>query len=294
MAHGKIRKAVILAAGYGTRFLPATKAMPKEMLPIVDKPAIQYVVEEAVAAGIEDIIIVTGWHKRAIEDHFDYPYELEHRLLQSGKQDAFELMRKISDMANFIYVRQKETLGDGHAVLSAAHLVNGEPFLVMAADEVYDNPILPAKQLIDAFAEVQEPVVGVFEVDKSRISRYGVIDGKPIGNDMYQVTSMVEKPPADQAPSNLAVLLKYIVTPPLLDSLRQTKVPAGGEIRLIDGAIHYLANSNGKVFAKKIAGTFYDVGSKLGFLKATVNFGLKHEELSEDFRAYLKEKNKEL
>ncbi|MBI4039394.1 UTP--glucose-1-phosphate uridylyltransferase [Candidatus Daviesbacteria bacterium] len=289
----RIRKAVILAAGYGTRFLPATKAMPKEMLPIVDKPAIQYVVEEAVAAGCGDIIIVTGWHKRAIEDHFDYPYELEHRLLQSGKKGEFELMRKISDMANFIYVRQKETLGDGHAVLSAAHLVAGEPFLVLAADELFDNPVLPAQQLVETFNKFKEPVVGVFQVDKQNISRYGVVDGKPIGDRMYSVSSMVEKPPADQAPSNLAVLLKYIVTPKMMDSLKKAKPSIGGEIRLIDGAIDYLL-SGGRIYAREVEGTFYDIGSKLGFLKATINFGLKHEELADDFRRYLKEKSTEL
>lgn len=282
----KVTKAIILAAGFGTRFLPATKAQPKEMLPIVDKPVIQYIVEDAVASGITDIIIITGWHKRSVEDHFDRHFELEAKLEQAGKTYELAMIREISEKANFIYVRQNEQLGDGHAVLRAAHLVKDVPFVVTAADDLLDEKVPSIKQLVDLYNEHQTPVVAVHKVPKERISKYGVIEGEQAGDQVYKVKGMVEKPKPEEAPSDLAVILRYVVTPKMLDQLSKITTEPGQELRLIDGAIKLLENG-GSIYAKEFSGNWYDIGSKLGFLKATVAYGLKHEELNAEFRDYL-------
>lgn len=284
---GKVTRAVILAAGFGTRFLPATKAQPKEMLPIVDKPVIQYIVEDAVASGITDIIIITGWHKRGVEDHFDRHFELEAKLAQAGKEKELSMIRELSEKANFIYVRQNEQLGDGHAVLRAAHLLRGVPFVVTAADDLLDESVPSIKQLIDLYYQYKAPTVAVHKVERERISKYGVISGESIGNEVYKVKQMVEKPLPEEAPSDLAVILRYVVTPEMLDELAQLQPQPSKELRLIDAAIAHLQNGN-PVYAKEFMGQWYDIGSKLGFLKATVAYGLKHQELNQEFKAYLK------
>lgn len=282
-----ITRAVILAAGFGTRFLPATKAQPKEMLPIVDKPVIQYIVEDAVASGITDIIIITGWHKRGVEDHFDRHFELEAKLAAAGKEHELQMIREISEKANFIYVRQNEQLGDGHAVLRASHLLKGTPFVVTAADDLLDESVPSIKQLIDLYNEQKAATVAVHKVPRERISKYGVIAGEKIHDHVYKVEKMVEKPRPEEAPSDLAVILRYVVTTEMLDELQQLTPQPGEELRLIDGAIRLLAKG-GSVYAKEFTGEWYDIGSKHGFLRATVAYGLKHKELNDEFRAYLK------
>lgn len=284
-----ITKAVILAAGFGTRMLPATKAEPKEMLPIVDKPIIQYIVEDAVAAGITEIIIVTGWHKRAVEDHFDRHFELEAKLAEGGKEKELAMIRQISSMASFAFVRQDEQLGDGHAVLKAAHLIEDEPFVVTAADDLLDETVPSIKQLVDAYNEHHAPFVAAHRVPKEKISRYGCMAGEELGNGVYKVTGLVEKPKPEEAPSDLAVILRYVVTPAMFAELQALPMPEKGkELRVIDAGIEIL-KKGGDFYAKEFTGEWYDIGSKLGFLKATVNYGLKHEEVNEDFRAYLKQ-----
>ncbi len=286
--NSSVTKAIILAAGFGTRFLPATKAQPKEMLPIVDKPVIQYIVEDAVASGIKDIIIITGWHKRSVEDHFDRHFELEAKLKEAGKEKELQMIREISEMANFIFVRQNEQLGDGHAVWKAAHLVKGEPFVVTAADDIIDEKTPSIKQLIDLYNEKHAPVVAVHKVPKAKISRYGVVDADKIADQTYEVKGMVEKPSVEEAPSDLAVVLRYVVTPEMLDELVNLPVQPGKELRVIDAARAVL-NKGGQVFAHEFLGDWYDIGSKLGFLKASVAFGLRHEEINADFKEYLKD-----
>lgn len=288
-----VTKAVILAAGFGTRFLPQTKAQPKEMLPIVDKPIIQHLVEDAVSAGITDIIIITGWHKRAVEDHFDRHFELEARLEEGGKEKELKMIRDVTEMANFVYVRQNEQLGDGHAVQRAAHLLAGEPFVVTAADDLLDEEVPSIKQLVDTYNKYQTPIVAVHQVPRERISRYGVISGDDLGDGNYNVTGMVEKPKVEEAPSDLAVVLRYVVTPEMLEELTKLKPEKGSELRVIDGAIAVLRNG-GKVTGHSFAGEWYDFGSKIGFLKATVAYGLRHSEVKDDFKIFLKEFTKTL
>lgn len=286
----KIRKAVIPAAGFGTRFLPATKAMPKEMLPIVDKPIIQYVVEEAVASGIEDIIIVTGWHKRSIEDHFDYPFELEKRLLDAGKEKQAEEVRRIANMANFIYVRQKGPYGNGTPVLNARHVVGDEPFAVLWGDEfIYSDPPR-LKQMIDVYEKTGAPNISAVRVPPDAVSKYGIADAEPetdAGENVFRIKRIVEKPKVGEAPGNLAAHGAYILPSRIFDILAATPCGKDGELWLSD-AISRLA-SDSPVHAVEIKDSkYYDTGNKLEYLKTVVEFGLKHEELRHQFAAFLR------
>jgi len=284
----RIRKAVFPAAGLGTRFLPATKAQPKEMLPLVDKPIIQYVIEEAVAAGLTNIIIVTGRGKNAIEDHFDVSYELEKLLEERGKTELLEQVRAISNMINVSYVRQGETLGLGHAVLMAKALIGDEPFAVMLGDDIIDNPVPCMKQMVEVFERHSGPVIAVHQVPRSEISAYGVIDGVPEGESgrVYRIRDMVEKPRAEDAPSDLAIIGRYILTPDIFPTLETTPRDAGGEIQLTNG-LRALARERA-VYGYRFEGVRHDAGNKLGFLKATVEFALKRPDLGAAFREYLK------
>jgi len=282
----RIRKAVLPAAGLGTRFLPATKAQPKEMLPLVDKPLIQYVVEEAVAAGIENIIIVTGRGKSAIEDHFDVSYELERFLDERGKPDELAIVRAISELIHVSYVRQKEALGLGHAVSVAEQLVGDEPFAVMLGDDLIEAEIPCIRQMITVFEEVHSPVLAVQRVPADEIASYGVIAAEKMGDRLYRVTDMVEKPPAGQAPSDLAIIGRYILTPGIFAHLARTEKDAKGEIQLTNGLRSLL--SEGPVYGLEFRGRRHDCGNKLGFLKATVEFALKRPDLGEAFGRYLR------
>ena len=284
----KIRKAVFPAAGLGTRFLPATKAQPKEMLPLVDKPIIQYVIEEAVASGLTSIIIVTGRGKNAIEDHFDVSYELEKLLEERGKTDLLDQVRAISSMINVSYVRQGEQLGLGHAVLQARDLVGDEPFAVMLGDDIIDAPVPCMKQMMNVFESYGGPVVAVQQVPRAEISAYGVIDGAPEGDTgrLYRVRDMVEKPRAEEAPSNLAIIGRYLLTPDIFDEIERTERGKGGEIQLTNG-IRALRRHR-RVYGYRFDGVRHDAGNKLGFLKATVEFALKRDDLGGPFREYLK------
>lgn len=276
------------AAGLGTRFLPATKAQPKEMLPLVDKPIIQYVIEEAVAAGITTIIIVTGRGKNAIEDHFDVSYELEKLLQERGKTELLEQVRAISNLINVSYVRQGETLGLGHAVLMARDLVGDEPFAVMLGDDIIDSPVPCMKQMIDVFEQHDGPVVAVHQLPRNEISAYGVIAGQlEAGSErVYRVTDMVEKPAPDKAPSDLAIIGRYILTPDVFDAIEQTPRDAGGEIQLTNGLRALLKQR--PLYGYRFEGVRHDAGNKLGFLKATVEFALKRDDLGGPFREYLR------
>ena len=288
----KVRKAVFPAAGLGTRFLPATKAQPKEMLPLVDKPIIQYGVEEAVAAGCDQIIIVTGRGKPAIEDHFDVSYELEKMLEERGKTDLLKIVRQISDLIHIAYVRQKEALGLGHAVLTARELVGDEPFAVLLADDVIDAEVPCLKQLMDVFDKTQCSVLATQVVEGPGISAYGVLEGKPVpgsNGKLYEVVSLVEKPRPEEAPSNLAVIGRYILTPTVFETLSDIKAGAGGELQLTDGLKQLLKKE--KIYGYVFEGKRHDTGDKLGFLKATVEFALKRPDLGGPLRQYLKSLN---
>jgi len=286
----KVRKAVFPAAGLGTRFLPATKAQPKEMLPLVDKPSIQYGVEEALAAGCDQIIIVTGRGKSAIEDHFDQSYELEKLLEAKGKTDLLRIVRDISDMIHLAYVRQKEALGLGHAVLMARELVGHEPFAVLLADDVVDARVPCLKQMMEVFKETQCSVIATERVEGKAISSYGVLDVKPVesrfGDRVFEIQNMVEKPKPEEAPSNLAIIGRYILTPAVFDMLVDTQAGTGGELQLTDGMRALLKEE--KMYAYVFEGRRHDTGDKLGFLKATVEFALQRPDLGADFRNYLK------
>jgi UTP--glucose-1-phosphate uridylyltransferase len=281
----KVRKAVFPAAGLGTRFLPATKAQPKEMLPLVDKPLIQYGIEEALSAGIDNIIIITGRGKNAIEDHFDVSYELEKILEQRGETELLETVRKISDMINVAYVRQKESLGIGHALLTARELIGHEPFACFLGDDIIDSDVPCVKQLLDIFYEKEHPVVAIEEVSASDVSSYGIISGKEVGPNLYEIHDMIEKPSREQAPSNLAIIGRYVLTPDLFDALLQVTPDAKSEIQLTNG-LKILLKSR-PIYGYKFKGKRYDAGNKLGFLKATVEFALKRKDLGEKFRQYL-------
>ena len=288
----KVRKAVFPAAGLGTRFLPATKAQPKEMLPLVDKPIIQYGVEEAVAAGCDQIIIVTGRGKSAIEDLFDVSYELEKMLEERGKTDLLKIVRQISDLIHIAYVRQKEALGLGHAVLTARELVGDEPFAVLLADDVIDAEVPCLKQLMDVFDKTQCSVLATQVVEGPGISAYGVLEGKPVpgsNGKLYEVVSLVEKPRPEEAPSNLAVIGRYILTPSVFETLSDIKAGAGGELQLTDGLKQLLKKE--KIYGYVFDGKRHDTGDKLGFLKATVEFALKRPDLGGPLRQYLKSLN---
>ncbi len=285
-----VRKAVFPAAGLGTRFLPATKAQPKEMLPLVDKPIIQYGVEEAMAAGCDQIIIITGRGKSAIEDHFDVSYELEKMLEEKGKHDLLKIVRQISDMMYVSYVRQKEALGLGHAMLTARELVGHEPFAALLADDVIDAKVPVLKQLMDVFNEKHMSVIAIQPVDGPAISSYGVIKGKEVagsGGKLFEVLDLVEKPALADAPSNLAVIGRYVLTPTVFETLSDIKPGAGGELQLTDGLRALLKRE--KLYGCVYEGRRHDTGDKLGFLKATVEFALKRDDLGGPFREYLKD-----
>lgn len=280
----KIRKAVIPAAGFGTRFLPATKSMPKEMLPIIDKPAIHYAVEEAVKAGAEEIIFITGRGKRAIEDYFDHSYELEDMLRKKGKKELLAEVEQISDMAEIIYIRQKEPLGLGHAVLRAKDLVGNEPFMVILPDVLMEDGGDFTKQMVDKCAETGKSVIGVQAVDWDRVGLYGIVAKEGNGN-VFDIKGVVEKPTRGEAPSNLSIYGRYVLTPDIFEYLENTKPSVGGEIQLTD-ALEDQIRANG---AKGMiyGGHYFDTGDKLGFLQATVHMALEHEKLGDDFRRYL-------
>ena len=290
----KIRKAIIPAAGLGTRFLPATKAQPKEMLPIVDKPSIQYIIEEAVEAGIEDILIITGRSKRAIEDHFDYSPELERELEKKGKLDVLENLRKISDMVNIQYIRQKAPRGLGHAVYCAHSFINDEPFAVLLGDDVAVCKQPAIGQLMDVYDAYHASVLGVSTVPEELVSSYGIVapdpDFKSDMKGLSKVCGLVEKPPLDKAPSRTAIFGRYIITPGIFEVLARTKPGAGGEIQLTDALKELMQTED--MYALDFEGKRYDIGSKIGFLKATVDFALQRDDLKEPFMEFLKEKVK--
>jgi len=282
----KIRKAVFPAAGLGTRFLPATKASPKEMLPLVDKPLIQYAVEEAVASGIESLLIITGRDKTAIENHFDISFELEHVLREKNKTEMFEQVRAISDIARISYTRQKQALGLGHAIYQAKDFVGNEPFAALLADDVVDAEIPALKQMIDVFEKYDAPVIATMQVEGEAISRFGVIDAEEVEPNVFKIKDMVEKPAFADAPSDLAIIGRYIFTPDIFDAIEKTEPGAGGEIQITD-AMRALLKSR-PFYAVKLDGVRHDAGDKLGFLIATVEFALKREDLGPAFLKYLR------
>lgn len=280
-----VRKAIIPAAGLGTRFLPATKAQPKEMLPIVDKPTLQYIIEEAIESGIDEILIITGRNKKSIEDHFDKSVELELELEAKGKYKLLDEVRNISDMVNIHYIRQKEPRGLGHAIYCAKSFIGNEPFAVLLGDDIVysDKPCL--KQMLDAYENFPSTILGVQEVAPQDVDKYGIVEGKKIESRMYKVNGLVEKPSLEEAPSNVAVLGRYIISPTIFDILENTPPGKGGEIQLTD-ALKVLAEQE-DVYAYNFKGRRYDVGDKQGFLQATVEFALRREDLREDFLKYL-------
>ncbi|KGX86376.1 UTP--glucose-1-phosphate uridylyltransferase GalU [Pontibacillus litoralis] len=287
----KVRKAIIPAAGLGTRFLPATKAQPKEMLPIVDKPTIQYIVEEAVASGIEDIIIVSGRGKRAIEDHFDKSYELEEKLYEKGKLDKLQEIQGIANLANIHYIRQKEQNGLGHAIACAKSFIGDEPFAILLGDDIVqsDKPCL--KQLMEVYEQTDASVVGVQPVTEEQVSSYGVVtptDGADLSEDRIDIVDLVEKPKKEEAPSNLAIMGRYVLTPEIFDMLETLPPGSGGEIQLTDAI--KLLNQEQKVTAYNFTGTRYDIGNKVGFIEATIDFALEREEMKEEVAKLLKAK----
>ncbi len=281
----KVKKAVIPVAGLGTRFLPATKASPKEMLPIVDKPMIQYIVEEAKESGMEQVILVTGRGKQAIENHFDTSSELERILEQKGEEKLLQEIQKVSNLVSFCYVRQKEALGLGHAVLCAKEVVGNEPFAVLLGDMIIDSETPALLQLLEVYNHYKDPVIAVGRVDKSEVSRYGIIKANQVSPGVYEILDMVEKPSPEKSPSNLAIIGRYILPPEIFDILEEMTSGALGEIQLTDAMKKLLGNS--ALFAYEVKGKLYDGGSKLGFLKATVELALKNQELGDDFRQYL-------
>lgn len=282
----KVKTAIFPVAGFGTRFLPATKAQPKEMLPVVDKPAIQYLAEDAVSAGVEQIIFVTGRGKRAIEDHFDYSFELDRNLVEKNKMSLVEEVRRISNLANFSYVRQPMPLGDGHAVGCAAHLIGDDPVLVMFGDTLYDSDISPAKQVIDAYQKYGKTIVGLARVPKEKVSEFGVIDGQQIDGVTYQISNFVEKPAIDEAPSDLVAVGVYVITREVIDVLSSMDRGESGEIRLADAFSQMLKNGS-EVIGLELSGDWLDTGNKLGWLKANIQLALKNSEVGEDLKKYI-------
>ena len=287
-----IKKAIIPAAGLGTRFLPATKAQAKEMLPIVDKPTLQYIIEEAIESGIEEILIVTGRNKKSIEDHFDRSVELELELEQKGKTAMLEMVQDISNMVNIHYIRQKEPKGLGHAIHCAKSFIGDEPFAVLLGDDIVDASTPCLKQMIDAYDEYKTTVLGVQEVARENVDKYGILDVKHIEDRVYKVKDMVEKPSIEEAPSNIAILGRYIITPEIFNILENQAPGKGGEIQLTD-ALQTLATKEA-IYAYNFEGRRYDVGDKLGFLEATVDFALKRPELRDDFIEFLKTKSDQI
>lgn len=286
-----VKKAIIPAAGLGTRFLPATKSQPKEMLPIVDKPTLQYIIEEAINSGIEEILIVTGRSKKSIEDHFDRSVELELELEQKGKKEMLKMVQDISNMVNIHYIRQKEPKGLGHAIHCAKSFIGNDPFAVLLGDDIVDSDKPCLKQLIDCYNEYKTTVLGVQEVAKEDTCKYGILDVKHIEDRVYKVKDMVEKPDVDKAPSNIAILGRYIITPAIFDILENQEPGKGGEIQLTD-ALQTLADQEA-IYAYNFEGRRYDVGDKLGFLEATVDFALKRPELRDEFMDFLRSKGEQ-
>lgn len=283
----KVRKAVIPAAGLSTRLLPATKAQPKEMLPIVDKPTIQYIVEEAIESGIDDILIVTGRGKRAIEDHFDKSYELEEELRKKEKHDLLSIVQDISNLVNIHYIRQKEPKGLGHAIYCTRSFIGNEPFAVLLGDDIIDSEIPCLKQMLRVYEKYETTIIGVQPVPDEHISRYGIVDCVEKGERVYKVNDLIEKPEAEKAPSNIAILGRYIITPGIFDFLENAQPGKGGEIQLTD-ALKRLLKAE-PIYAYNFIGNRYDVGNKMGYLRAIVEFALKKDELGEEFLAYLQE-----
>jgi len=281
----QLRKAIIPAAGLGTRFLPATKAQPKEMLPIVDKPTLQYIIEEAVQSGIEEILIITGRNKKSIEDHFDKSVELELELEAKGKYDLLQEVRKISDLVNIHYIRQKEPRGLGHAILCAKSFIGNEPFAVMLGDDIVENEKPCLQQMIEVYAQYKTTILGVQEIPRTDVSKYGIVDGKLIEDRIYKVRELVEKPSVEEAPSNVAILGRYVITPAIFEILERTSPGKGGEIQLTD-ALNVLAQQEA-MYAYIFEGRRYDVGDKQGFLQATVEMALRREDLRDEFLSYL-------
>jgi len=281
-----IKKVIIPVAGLGTRFLPATKAQPKEMLPLIDKPVIQYLVEEAVNSGIKDVIFVTGRGKRAIEDHFDYSPELESSLLQKNKKDVFKEVRAISEMANFFYVRQKMPRGDGDAVVCASHLTNNEPVAVLFGDDIVESRVPCLLQMIKVFEKYGDCVVALTEVPRQEVKHYGVVKAVKVSDNIYEIKDIIEKPEPEKAPSNLIVVAKYILTPELFRELKKIKSSRTKELRVANGLKNILKKR--PVYGLKFEGKRYDCGDKLGYLQATVDFALKHPEVKKGFKKYLK------
>lgn len=288
MKANKVRKAVIPAAGLGTRFLPATKAQPKEMLPIVDKPTLQYIIEEAINSGIEEILIITGRNKSSIEDHFDRSVELEAELLRNGKTDLLKMVQDIGNMADIHYIRQKEPKGLGHAIYRAKSFIGDEPFAVMLGDDVVDSEIPCLKQLIDSYENVKSSVLGVKEVKKNQVNKYGIVDYSNHSGKLYDVKNLVEKPDIKDAPSSIAILGRYIITPAIFDILENTVPGKNGEIQLTDALKTLLERE--KIYAYEFDGIRYDIGDKIGFLEATLDFSLKRESLKEPLIRIMKER----
>jgi len=283
----KIRKAILPVAGFGTRFLPATKSQPKEMLPIVDKPVVQYLVEEAVAAGVEEIIFVTGRGKRAIEDHFDVSYELEETLVEKNKHDLLKAVRRISRLARFTYVRQPMPLGDGHAILQASHLIGNEPALVLFGDCLYDSETPAAQQIIDAYFTYGGSIIGADVVAREDVSKFGVMEGTKINRNTYRVQRILEKPSPKKTSSRVVAVGKYVVTPEIFSILGKMKYGRSGEIRLADAFAIALERSL-PLYSHILEGTWLDTGDKFNFVRATIHLGLKHPEIGAKLRSYLK------
>ena len=289
----KIRKVVIPVAGYGTRFLPATKAQPKEMLPVVDKPIVQYVVEEAVASGITDIILVTGSSKRAVEDHFDYNHELQTWLRKQGKEELRQHIKEIASMANFIYIRQKGPYGNGTPVLCAKDVIGNEPFAVLWGDEFFYAPKKPRlKQLIEVYEKYGDPVLTAYKTDKAGTKKYGIIDGVKVENNVYQINKIVEKPGPEKTPSLIASLGGFIFTPDIFNELEKTKLGKGGELWLVDAL--FALSKKRPVYGRVVDATYYDTGSKFGYLQANIDEALRRKELKGDMKKYIKKLNKSL
>jgi UTP--glucose-1-phosphate uridylyltransferase len=283
----KVKKAVIPAAGLATRLLPATKAQPKEMLPIVDKPTIQYIVEEAIQSGVEDILIVTGRWKRAIEDHFDKSYELEEELKKKGNNELLKMVQDISNLVNIHYIRQKEPKGLGHAIYCTKAFIGNEPFAVLLGDDIIDSDIPCLKQMIEVYDKYRTTILGVQSVPDKEVSNYGIVDCVKVDESVYKVKSLVEKPPVGKSPSNIAILGRYIITPRIFEFLENAQPGIGGEIQLTD-ALNKLADVE-PMYAYSFRGKRYDVGNKMGYLKAMVEFALKRDDLKYEFSSYLKE-----
>ncbi len=288
----KVKKAVIPVAGFGTRFLPATKSTPKEMMPLIDKPIIHYIVEEAINSGIETIIFVTGRHKRAIEDYFDYYPELEQVLLKTGKEEEVEIIRNISNMAEFVYIRQKEQLGLGHAVLTAKSLVGDEPFAVLLGDEIIKSDVPGIRQLIDIYYKFGKSVIGTMEVKREDVNKYGIVDGKEITEGIILVDKLVEKPSIEEAPSTKAIIGRYVLTPNIFEALEETPIGKGGELQLTDG----LAKLREKevIYAKNIDGFRHDTGNKVGYIEAIIDFALGRDDIKDSVKNIILQKCKEI